>query len=48
MTSCDWQSGTKCHIGQMWPGTMSWHVKARDNNGRESDWSDTWTFTIYN
>ena len=46
MVPCDWQSGTSCHIGQMWPGTMSWHVKARNSNGQETDWSDTWSFTI--
>lgn len=46
MTPCDWQSSITCHIGPMWPGTMSWHVKARQANGQESDWSDTWTFTI--
>jgi hypothetical protein len=46
MTPCNWQNGTSCHIGQMWPGTMSWKVKARDASGRESDWSDTWSFTI--
>lgn len=46
MTPCDWQSGTSCHIGTMWPGTVSWHVKARNANGQESDWSETWTFTV--
>ncbi|MCL4490177.1 MAG: hypothetical protein M1570_18910 [Chloroflexi bacterium] len=46
MTPCDWQSGTSCHIGQMWPGTMSWHAKARNSGGQESGWSDTWSFTI--
>lgn len=46
MTPCDWQSDTSCKIGQMWPGTMSWRVKARGADGQESDWSDTWTFTI--
>jgi len=46
MTPCDWQSGTSCHIGTMWPGVMQWHVKARNGSGQESDWSDTWTFTI--
>jgi len=46
MTPCDWQGSTSCHIGQMWPGTMSWHVRARNASGQESDWSDTWTFTI--
>jgi hypothetical protein len=48
MTPCNWQSGTSCHIGQMWPGTMLWHVKARNSGGQESDWSDTWSFTIQN
>ena len=47
MTPCDWQSGTSCHIGTMWAGTMSWHVKARNSSGQESNWSDTWSFTIY-
>lgn len=46
MTPCDWQSGTTCHIGTMWPGTMLWRVKARNASGQESDWSDTWSFTI--
>jgi len=46
MTPCDWQNSTSCHIGQLWPGTMYWHVKARNANGQESSWSDTWSFTI--
>jgi hypothetical protein len=46
MTPCDWQSDTTCHIGTMWPGTMQWHVKARNASRQESDWSDTWSFTI--
>jgi|GEM_PF-3470930 hypothetical protein len=46
MTPCNWQSGTTCRIGTMWPGTMQWHVKARNASGIESDWSDTWSFTI--
>ncbi len=46
MVPCDWQGNTSCIIGQMWPGTMLWHVKARSSDGRESDWSDTWNFTI--
>lgn len=41
-----WIGDTAHHIGTMWPGTYSWHVKARDNNGVESNWSETWTFTI--
>jgi hypothetical protein len=46
MVPCDWQSGISCYIGRMSPGTMSWHVKARNSNGQESDWSETWTFTV--
>lgn len=46
MTSCDWQSDVSCTIHQMWPGTISWHVRARDAGEQESDWSDTWSFTI--
>ncbi len=46
MTPCNWQSATSCHIGTMWPGTMYWHVKARNANGQESEWSETWSFTI--
>ncbi len=46
MTPCDGRGDTFCHIGQMQPGTMSWHVKVHNSNGQESDWSDTWSFTI--
>jgi len=46
MTPCDWQSGTSCRIGTMYPGTFSWHVRARNASGQESEWSNTWTFTI--
>jgi len=46
MTSCIWQDATICHIGQMWPGQMSWHVKARNDKGQASEWSDTWSFQI--
>jgi hypothetical protein len=42
----DWINDTAYHIGTMWPGTYSWHVKARNSNGQEGNWSDTWTFTI--
>jgi hypothetical protein len=47
MVPCNWISGTSCWIGTMWPGTMYWHVKARDASG-EGDWSDTWSFVIQN
>lgn len=46
MTPCDWQAATSCHIGRMWPGAMSWHVKARGASGNESGWSSTWSFVI--
>jgi hypothetical protein len=41
-----WQGATSVHIGQMWPGTYSWHVQGMDGNGLQTSWSDTWTFTI--
>lgn len=47
MVPCNWIGGTSCWIGTMWPGTMYWHVKARNGTG-ESDWSDTWSFVIQN
>ncbi len=47
MVPCNWVSGTSCWIGTMWPGTMYWHVKARNGTG-EGDWSDTWSFVIQN
>jgi hypothetical protein len=46
MTPCNWQSATSCRIGTMWPGTMYWRVKARNASGQESEWSETWSFTI--
>jgi hypothetical protein len=43
---CGWTASTTCHVGSV-PAdrTYSWHVKAR-NDSSESDWSNTWTFTI--
>ena len=41
-----WTARISLHIGQMWPGTYSWHVKSRNAAGGESGWSSTWTFTI--
>lgn len=46
MTPCDWQMGTSCRIGVMYPGIFSWHVRARNSLGQESEWSETWRFTI--
>jgi hypothetical protein len=47
MQPCGWSSATSCAIGQVPPdNTYSWHVKARNSDLSESDWSPTWTFTI--
>ena len=40
-----WGGGTDWNIGIKSPGTYSWHAKARNEHG-ESDWSDTWSFTV--
>jgi hypothetical protein len=34
------------HIGQMWPGTYTWHVKGRSSSGQETSWSANRSFTI--
>jgi murein DD-endopeptidase MepM/ murein hydrolase activator NlpD len=36
-----WQSATGVHIGQMWPGTYTWHVKGKSASGQETGWSVT-------
>jgi hypothetical protein len=41
-----WQNVGSVHIGQMWPGTYTWHVKGRSSSGQETSWSATWSFTI--
>lgn len=46
MMPCDWVTTTSCRIGQMWPGTMYWRVKATNSFGQESNWSETWSFVI--
>jgi tetratricopeptide (TPR) repeat protein len=43
---CDWQNATTCTLGQINDGTVSWHVKARNSNLQESNWSSTVSFTI--
>ncbi len=45
MTPCNWQTQTSCFIGQMAPGTFSWHVRARNSNA-QSEWSETLQFSI--
>jgi hypothetical protein len=41
-----WQGNQSQHIGQMYPGTYSWHVKGRTSGGNETGWSTTWSFAI--
>ncbi|MGA3058098.1 MAG: peptidoglycan DD-metalloendopeptidase family protein, partial [Candidatus Limnocylindrales bacterium] len=43
-----WQTATSVHIGQMWPGTYTWHVKGKSASGQETGWSATRSFTIQN
>ncbi len=40
-----WQTKAVYNLGSLSPGTYSWRVKARNNNG-ESNWSDTQTLII--
>jgi hypothetical protein len=46
MKPCNGVKDTKCEIGTMWPGKMYWRVKAISSNGQESEWSQTWSFTV--
>jgi hypothetical protein len=40
-----WVGG--CHsFGAINPGTYEWRAKARDSHGAESDWSDSWHFSV--
>ena len=43
--SSGWRDSTSWYIGQQWPGTYQWQVKARNQYG-ESGWSSTWSFTV--
>ncbi|MGB8646854.1 MAG: fibronectin type III domain-containing protein, partial [Anaerolineae bacterium] len=46
MQPCGWETSTSCHIGQVVSGnTYYWHVMARNGAG-QSNWSDTWSFTV--
>ena len=40
-----WIAQWNYYVGEMWPGTYSWRVKARNSAG-ESAWSETWTFNV--
>jgi murein DD-endopeptidase MepM/ murein hydrolase activator NlpD len=41
-----WQSASGVHIGQMWPGTYTWHVKGKSASGQETSWSVSQSFTV--
>ena len=41
-----WISTTSFEIGNMWPGNYFWRVKARSSNLLESNWSETWSFSV--
>jgi murein DD-endopeptidase MepM/ murein hydrolase activator NlpD len=41
-----WNAVTSVHIGTMWPGTYTWHVKGRSSSGSETGWSASRTFTV--
>jgi len=44
--SCGVNVNVICSFKDVRPGTLYWHVKAIGANGNESDWSNTWSFTI--
>ncbi|RIK28709.1 MAG: hypothetical protein DCC52_08080 [Chloroflexi bacterium] len=44
--SCGVNVNVICSFKDVRPGTLYWHVKAIGANSKESDWSDTWSFTI--
>ncbi len=41
-----WTNDIAYHIGTMWSGSFSWHVKSRNSQGQESEWSPTRVFKI--
>lgn len=42
----EWQSGTCWRLNLSGGGSFSWQVKAKDPEDKESDWSNTFTFSI--
>jgi len=43
---CGLNGNVICSFKDVKPGTLNWHVKAIGPSGNESDWSETWSFTI--
>jgi len=41
-----WISGTSWSLGSQWSGVYQWRVKAKNNTGQESGWSETRTLNI--
>lgn len=39
-------TGSHYSFGSINPGTYEWKVKAKDEHGAESDWSDPWHFSV--
>lgn len=43
-----WRTGSCVETSSLGPYGYQWRVKVRDSRGLESDWSDTWHFTVPN
>jgi|GEM_PF-1798237 len=46
MTPCTGTGDINCPVGTMYAGQMQWRVRAVSQDGLESDWSDTWSFSV--